>query len=366
MARLLSDLPGNQNHQTNSTGKAEADGPVTAVLGTKPPDGQFYSQDSYVLSSCSGSHSALRGITPAQPSEAEQIGVSASAHELSDTGPSKPNTFARSFSGLSKTPQQIPKPPFEHPRLPIREDFQGITSQVSYDLIPHSASDTESDIKYIVLVLHDYGESEKSLADFTKSYLMQPETAYLLLRAPNSVDKGYAWSNAIHPEGAFFEATERIISIIHDVLTLKCSFLPRNILLFGLDQGGSVALTVAAAWKEIELGGIMSIGGPIPPVIQADGKKIKTPALVIGGSLGKISAQAEQHIRDLFLHVEVVLKTGFGDFLPKKDDIGPVDAFFAHRLRREEWTKQAILTLGELVLRRKSLQCSYKHRWRWY
>jgi predicted esterase len=386
VARLLSDLFGSQIHWTNPTDTTEEDGSITAALDAGLLDGQLCSQGSYILSSCSESHPALRSsslphfhtaeISPGEAADhtmqhqtsedgnisqsdipalrSEQIRASASAQEPSDAGPSESNTFVHNFSESPRTPRQIPRPPFAHRRLPVQGDFQEIALQVTYDLIPHPTPDTESDVKHIVLVLHDYDKSEESLADFTKSCLVQPDTAYLLLRAPKNADKGYTWSDAARPEGTFLEATQTVISIIRDVLVLKCLFPLRNILLFGYGQGGTVALAVAAEWREIELGGIMSIAGPMPSAIQADGKKIKTPALVIGGSLGNITAQAEQHIRDLFLHVEVVLKTGFGNFLPKKDEMGRVDAFFAHRLRREEWTKRAILTLGELVSKRKN------------
>jgi hypothetical protein len=108
------------------------------------------------------------------------------------------------------------------------------------------------------------------------------------------------------------------------------------------------ALSVATAWKGIEFGGIISIGGPIPDHFPlSERPNIKTPTLVIGGELGDVNATAKARIKSMIMHVDIHLEGGAEDCLPfTTRQILPLQEFLEHRLRKTEWMKPSVLTLG--------------------
>ena len=80
----------------------------------------------------------------------------------------------------------------------------------------------------------------------------------------------------------FSKITEILKDDFIQTLTQKCGYTPREIMFFGLGQGAMAALAIAASMPD-ELGGIVSIGGPLP-ASDASPKDVETPLLVLGGS----------------------------------------------------------------------------------
>ena len=216
-----------------------------------------------------------------------------------------------------------------------------------------------SSITKIILVLHDYGGNEKTLADFAEQYLRQPETLYIILRGVSSTSDdnvGYHWADSREePNGSFINATRSLLGLICQVLIKESNICPSNIILFGHGQGGMAALSVAAAWKKVEFGGVISIGGSMPDHFEIlERPDIKTPILVMGGKLGDVNATAKARMKRMIINVDVRLSPDLPDELPSTpEEIKILYAYLEHRLRRTEWTKPSVLTLGmmSLVLR---------------
>lgn len=144
-------------------------------------------------------------------------------------------------------------------------------------------------------------------------------------------------------------STERLgLEVITEVLIKTCGFRARDIAIVGHDQGGSAALAVAAACWETKFGGVVSIGGPLPSDFP-DGIESRTHVLLLGGKLGDINPTEGARIQKSFSGTTDALESYD---LPKEgddyDDINDAELreFLAHQLRREEWTKEAVVTFG--------------------
>lgn len=124
--------------------------------------------------------------------------------------------------------------------------------------------------------------------------------------------------------------------------------MPSNIMIIGHCQGGMAALATVASWDGVEFGGVISIGGPLPSYVQLPPTvKAKTPALILRTVSGNIHQSALQRIKTTFVTVDVETRAGAHDTIPDEPDaLKPILEFFAHRFHREEWEKQAILSLG--------------------
>ena len=121
--------------------------------------------------------------------------------------------------------------------------------------------------------------------------------------------------------------------IIVEGLIRKCGYKPGEIMLLGFGQGAMAALATAASMVE-QLGGIVSIGGPLPSS-NTSTRAIKTPVLVLGGSSSTlITRTALDKLRATFQNVEYQKWDRPGDGMPhNKDEMLPIMRFFARRLR---------------------------------
>jgi len=141
----------------------------------------------------------------------------------------------------------------------------------------------------------------------------------------------------------FANSTRRIgLEVIIEGLIKTCGFQPRNIAIAGHDQGGSAALAIALACWEVQLGGIVSIGGPLPSDFP---DKVQSPThiLLLGGIEGDVIPTQVTKIKAAFPDTTVALMPGTDDISGIND--AELQSFLAHQ-RREEWTKQAVLTFG--------------------
>ena len=234
------------------------------------------------------------------------------------------------------------------PRDPTQQDFPKSTSLT---VVPRV---TEKPVEYVVVLLHDYAGTEKTLEPFAKKLRdRQPETAFVLLRGVAPVptgNSGHNWADSSSDwSGSFSGAGRKILTdVVKAGLISECGFQPRNIILLGHGQGGMAALATVAAFDKIELGGVITLGGPMPVCAQlSENVKAKTPALVLRSELGDIDAPALKRLRDNFVSLDVSTQSGVDNKIPEeKAEIKPILDFFAHRLWREEWTQQAILSFG--------------------
>ncbi|PLB35777.1 uncharacterized protein BDW47DRAFT_109789 [Aspergillus candidus] len=156
---------------------------------------------------------------------------------------------------------------------------------------------------------------------------------------------------------AGFERSKRLINdtIIRDTLVGKCGYALREISLFGLGQGGMLALLAA---RELDLpsasaggssggggrsgnstlGGIISIGAPFPLSSAGNskqGSKNRTPVLLVAGrDSPAVSDGAVRRTQAEFEFVEVHRYARRGDGMPRsREEMGPVMGFLARILR---------------------------------
>jgi len=88
---------------------------------------------------------------------------------------------------------------------------------------------------------------------------------------------------------------------------------------------------------ERELGGIVSIGGPLPSEAPAKSDpKCKTPILLCAGQESPyVTPSAEDKLKRVFEYVQISRYRRTGDTMPKdRDEMLPVMEFFARRLRK--------------------------------
>ena len=253
------------------------------------------------------------------------------------------------FENLKQRHSNCPSNGDSTPRLPKVSD---LSPQFSINIVPKVPKEGIG-IEHVVILLHHYGGSESaesSLADLAwRLHELQRETAFVLLRGFSSVpigNSGYHWADS-KDDGDFMRASDIILSdVIKSCLVSVCGFAPREIVLMGHGQGGMAALATAALWGGFELGGAISIGGPLPSYI---GTVAKTPVLVLGGNLGDLHPSAVQQVQNNFSCVDYKIQ-GTHDTIPEtEEEMKPIIEFIAHRLRREEWEKQAIISFGMLA-----------------
>lgn len=252
----------------------------------------------------------------------------------------------REHEALKQRLQHLPYPGDRRPRLPTAADFP---HALQVQIIPPFF---EEHIEHVVVLLHQYGGSESSLNLARKLHKQQPETSFVLLpriEAMSTPKSGYHWADTTGDwDGPFLNSVGILTDKILFPLIEACGFLPREIVLMGHGQGGKAVLGTAALWEDVELGGAVSIGGPLPSYVQPTfAEKIKTPALMIWGTSGDRTPVSLERIRSRFVCVDDSIFSGAHDTLPDTDEsMKPLAEFLSHRLQREEWKRQAIISLG--------------------
>lgn len=134
--------------------------------------------------------------------------------------------------------------------------------------------------------------------------------------------------------------------VIEHGLLERCGYTPREITLFGFGQGAMAALAVAASMPE-ELGGVVSIGGPLPSS-SASVKSVKTPVLVLGGSSNTLITRTNlDKLKAAFLSVEYQKWNRTGDGMPRnRDEMLPIMRFLARRLRSQAGVPEGSVEVG--------------------
>ncbi|OJJ99784.1 hypothetical protein ASPACDRAFT_43416 [Aspergillus aculeatus ATCC 16872] len=236
---------------------------------------------------------------------------------------------------------------------------------------PECEHDTSQKSPNILLLLHGLGDTAANFTAFARA-LHLPETTILTLQAPQPLPfdlGGYHWGDDVTftPAGeldmdAGFTRAVRLIvhEVIAGVLVRKCGYRWRDVLVFGLGQGGMVGLEVAAAaaaggsrgegessgalgsstqqnGNDRWLAGVVSIGAPFPlsAVKNTTSQKNRTPVLVVAGRDSvAVTDSAVRRTKDWFEFVEVHRYARRGDGMPRnRDEMLPVMQFLARRLK---------------------------------
>ena len=225
--------------------------------------------------------------------------------------------------------------------LPSQADF---TTSLVLSITPpppgHASHPTN-----LLILLHGLGDTSVSFTNLGKQ-LALPETTCISLQAPTPLPfdlGGFHWGDDITFDQVsgqmdFDTGFARIVKtikqdIIEDVLVKKCGYTLREVLLFGFGQGAMAALATAATMSE-ELGGIVSIGGPLPS-LERSAQAVKTPVLVLGGSSNTlITRTALDRLKAAFENIEYQKWNRAGDGMPRnREEMLPIMRFFARRLR---------------------------------
>ncbi|KAL7650050.1 hypothetical protein ACMYSQ_011859 [Aspergillus niger] len=239
-----------------------------------------------------------------------------------------------------------------------------------------SSSTTSQSSPNILLLLHGIGDTSQNLSTLARA-LNLPETTILTLQAPTPLPfdlGGFHWGDDItfSPAGdldmdaGFSRSTETIIQeVIVDTLLKKCGYRGRDIIVFGIGQGGMVGLEVARHFKDFseggkdgdrELGGVVSIGAPVGLSGKAPASgigKSRTPVLVVAGKEDggerstAVSAAGVRRTKEWFEFVEVSRYKRRGDGMPRNaDEMRPVMEFLARRLRSYKGVPEGSIELS--------------------
>ena len=239
------------------------------------------------------------------------------------------------------------------PTLPEQANFS-----TSLDLSITSPPASSPLTTNVLILLHGLGDTAASFTNLGKQ-LALPETTCISLQAPTPLPfelGSFYWGDDITFDQAsgqmdfdtgFTKAVQLIRQeIVEEGLFEICGYKPRDIMLFGYGQGAMTALATAASMAE-ELGGIVSIGGPLPSS-NTSAKSVKTPVLVLGGSSSTLITRTNlDKLKAAFQSVEYQKWDRAGDGMPRnRNEMLPIMRFFARRLRSRAGVPEGSVEIG--------------------
>ncbi len=238
--------------------------------------------------------------------------------------------------------------------LPTPKTFP---SNLNLTIIPPPASHPATNV---LILLHGLGDTHASFTNLARQ-LSLPETACLSLQAPTPLPfdlGGFHWGDDIIFDQASgnmdfdtgFNKSIRIIKedVIQKGLVEKCGYKPREITLFGFGQGGMAALAATSSLPK-ELGGVISLGGPLPlSVSTIAAGKAKTPVLVLGRSSNTlITPSAITRLKTVFETVDYKQWKKSDDDMPtNREEMLPIMRFFARRLTSRRGVPEGSVEIG--------------------
>ena len=241
-------------------------------------------------------------------------------------------------------------------RLPINVDFP---SSLRITIIPPPNSQNPENV---LLLLHGLGDTELAFTNFARQ-LHLPETVCIILRGPTPLPfelGGFHWGDDIlfdqttgemELDTGFLRALRLIgEDILQKTLLERCGYSSREITLFGFGQGGMAALAIARHSTD-ELGGVVSIGGPLarlPKGASTTTRKIRTPIIVLGGSSSTlITTEAITYMRKDFEFVQHIKWRKKGDGMPQsREEMMPIMQFFSRRLKSRRGIPEGSIEIG--------------------
>ena len=271
------------------------------------------------------------------------------------------------FEKLRQSQEDIPSNPSATRRLPVRSDFPpSINLEIVQPVVEHQ-------LEFAVVMLQDHVATGPSLEHLARSLQNQyPENAYILIRSPETKPNQHGWADLQNEYGYVATSRMLLVQIIRQGLVIKCGFKLRHIIVLGHGQGGTAALTAVSWWNSIQFAGVISIGGALPahsPLSEV--AKAQTPALLLGSMPQTEMVSTLQRANNVFIHVSHAIQAELQESAPETFDrsrtmLEPITEFFAHRLRREEWTKQAIISFGKQSAFWTYCCPNIGNRWWWY
>lgn len=245
------------------------------------------------------------------------------------------------------------------PAIPAVEDFPK-------DLLPVIHLPPQSKLTNVVVFLPGLGDTSANFSSFAKA-LNFPDTLTITLQPPYPLPfpfgPGFQWSDDVQVDtssGAFdtdspLEKGSNLVAEVVNVLQAKHGFAPQQIHVLGSGQGGSVALCAAALDPNLKrgssLGGIVSIGGPVPTSSKvSSATKNRTPVMLLGGRRGALSKDEQspvKRIRGLYEFVEFHEWKKLDDSMPKnREEALPLMQFMARRLRSTRGIPEGAVEVG--------------------
>lgn len=244
------------------------------------------------------------------------------------------------------------------PRLPTTADFP---SSLQLTVTPPLSSAPRN--ANVLILLHGLGDTFAAFTALGRQ-LALPETVCISLQAPTPLPfelGGFHWgddivfdqsSGGIDMDTGFSKAVKTIKhDCLEEGLIQKCGYTFREILLFGFGQGGMAALAAASSIDQ-ELGGTVSVGGPLPAsnttATKATVGSNPSPIMVLGGSSNTmITRSAIQSLRASFKIVEYNKWDRPGDGMPRsREEMLPIMRFFARRLRSQQGVPEGSVEIG--------------------
>ncbi|MCJ1385432.1 hypothetical protein MMC17_008555 [Xylographa soralifera] len=239
-------------------------------------------------------------------------------------------------------------------RLPTTSDF---SSPFHLTITPPPQSQAPVNV---LILLHGLGDTNHSFTNLGKQ-LALPETACISLQGPSPLPfdlGGFHWGDDIIFDQAtgqmdfdagFLKIT-RILTSMIEALVNKCGYQPREIFFFGFGQGGMAALATAASF-DAELGGVVSIGGPLPSSIASSSTspgKSKTSVLILGvSSKTLITPDAISKLGANFQYVDYKWPNKVADGMPRnRDEMLPIMQFFSRQLRSRAGVPEGSIEIG--------------------
>ena len=236
------------------------------------------------------------------------------------------------------------------PRLPVESGF----SDVKLSIVP--PPEDKRPVNALCL-LHGLGDTKEPFK-VLGAQLNLPETVCVSIQGPNPVpfyDNGAQWGDDLIFDSSTgdldldtgFKTSTPLLQKIVQSLIDKCGFTSQDVYFFGNGQGGMAALAAAAALPASgELGGIISVGGPMPDCDYPITKS-KTPILVLGGSQdSKVSRANVERIERVFTFVQYHKWNRPGDAMPRnREEMLPIMEFLSRRLKSRQGVPEGSVEL---------------------
>ena len=241
-------------------------------------------------------------------------------------------------------------------RLPVASDFPS-SLKLTITPPPPSASQRTN----VLILLHGLGDTLEPFTPLGK-LLNLPETTCISLQATRPMPfglGGFHWGDDITFSQSLddvqmdmdtgFSQSRQMIQheVIQERLIRQCGYAPREMMMFGLGQGGMAALAVASSVTD-ELAGVVSIGGPFPLSVKSAVKSPMTPVLLLGGSSNTaVTRQRVDDSKAIFKDLEYHKWSKSGDSMPSnRDEMLPIMRFFARRLKSRTGVPEGSLEVG--------------------
>ena len=236
------------------------------------------------------------------------------------------------------------------PRCPKEDDFENLPANMSIRVLRQRI---DRPISHCIMLLYQNKYQMAALEDLALRVQEEfEESACVMLT--------FAVESILEMEGCCSLNSDRalddrslqlystiLMEVLAGILIKKCRLRPRSIILFGCREAGTACLAMAAIWDHVEFGGVVTVDGPMSDIdCPLSGQKPATPALVLRGTRSVVDGTAFNETCEYFDCININDHLDGYDMVPGKDQMQPILDFLGHRLRHDEWSKQAVICFG--------------------